>query len=97
MQQQHDRSPKTQNQRPRILIIGQKPKTNNTVTESNCSFGQNSPKTRIHKSLPYKSKNQKANNMKYHAVTLAKNQRSNKSKEPAHINKKNKDPKITLT
>ena len=39
--QQHDRSPKTQNQnqRSRILVFDQKPKTNNTVTESNCSFG----------------------------------------------------------
>ena len=57
MQQQHDRSPKTQNQRSRIIIFGQKPKTNNTVTESNCSFGQKSKKQKIRKYLPYKSKN----------------------------------------
>ena len=84
MQQQHDRSPKTQNQRSRILIFGPKPKTNNTVTESNCSFGQKSKKTKIQRSLPYESKKPKPKHMRYHAVTLAKNQRSKTSKETAH-------------
>ena len=94
MQQQHDRSSQTQNQRSRISIFGQKPKTKNTVTESSCSFGQTSKKPKIQQSLPYKSEKQKAKNIKYHAVIIAKNQKSKKSKEPAHINEKTKKTKI---
>ena len=40
------------------------------------------------KSVPYKPKKQQFQKMKYHAVTLTQKQRSNKSKQPAHINEK---------
>ena len=76
--------PKTKGRGSQSLAKNQKPILQSL--NQTAALDKKKIKKKIQNSLPYKSKNQKAKHMKYHAITLAKNQKSNTSKEPAHIN-----------